>query len=130
MPADTNFFGIKFDRKQSAMFGHDVMGQGGFTIAKTSIGFLERNDIGTDLVNHGQYPLRSTQSVRTNGLADIIAGNPDHRATLAASSASAKPKCGKAVLVELQAHGDERPAPGVPAVLEIAIMEAHDIVAY
>ena len=93
VPTNTNLFGVKIDRKQFAMLSHHVMGQGGFSIAEPSIGLLERNYIRTNLVYDGKDPFWPTQTVSADGLADVIAGNPDHEAKLAASSAAAKPKC-------------------------------------
>ena len=92
VPANSNLFGVKIDRKKSTMLGHDVVGQSRFSITKTTVGFLQRNDVRTDLVYDRKNPLRPTQPVRADGLADVIAGNPDHLATLATSSTSAKPK--------------------------------------
>ena len=92
MPANTNLIGVKIDRIQLAMLGHHIMRQRRLSIAKPAVGFLERNNVRANFVDDRKDPFRSTQPVSTNGLADVIAGNPDHRTTLAAYSAVAKPK--------------------------------------
>lgn len=130
MPTNSRRFGIKIDRPKIAMLDEDIMGKGRFSSAETPISLLQRNDIRLKFRDDRQNSLRTPETVRADGLANIVAGDPDHGGKLAASLAAAKPKGRKAVLVEFQAERHERPAARVAAILEVTVMETHHIVTH
>ena len=129
MPPDALLPSAEMYRSQVSVIVEKFGRQGRFPSAETPIRFLKGNDVGTDLVDNRQDPLRAPQSVCADGLADIVTGNPDHEAALATSSTTAKPERRKAVLIEFQPDGHERTAARVAAGFEVAIMEPDNIVA-
>jgi len=129
MPADALLPGAELHRPQFSVIVEKFRRQGRFPRAETPIRFLKGNDIGTDFVNNRQDSLRAPQSVGTDGLANVVTGNPDHEAALATSSTTAKPERRKAVLIEFQPDGHERTAARVAAGFEVSIVKPDNVVA-
>ena len=78
VPADAAGAGVERHRLVVAMLLDHVQRYRAGARSETAVGFLQRDDVGIELVEHIDRPLRPALAVGADRLSHIVAGHADH----------------------------------------------------
>ena len=69
---------LKRDRHIVGVRSDQVEGEGRDAFSEATVGFLKRDDVGSDFVQHIEHPIRASQPVGADPFADVVARDLQH----------------------------------------------------